>query len=142
MTLQPYEKVIWRNSIRKGIWHRHTAEIQQISSENAEILNEENPTRQVLNWSDCHNIIVMNQHRQGTGNYYGISTGHYVRNYYGFSYHNSQTIGDLCFLDRLGNIAIVVRQIADPYGVLKLAKAELDNKQQQHQKNGAIDSKW
>ena len=30
-------------------------------------------------------------------------------------------------MDRLGNIAITFKQIADPYGVYKLAKAELDN---------------
>jgi hypothetical protein len=124
---QPNERIIWRDSIRKGIRHRHTTEIQQITTECAEILNEEVHTRQVLNFSDCHNILVMNQHRQGTGNNYGMSTDHYVRNYYGISNHTSQTIGDLCFMDRLGNIAITFKQIADPYGVYKLAKAELDN---------------
>jgi hypothetical protein len=31
------------------------------------------------------------------------------------------------FMDGLGNIAITFKQIADPYGVYKLAKAELDN---------------
>jgi hypothetical protein len=128
-TTIPYgtERLIWRNSIRKGIFHRHTVEIEQFSTECVEILNEEQHTRTTLNWSDCHNILVMNQHRIGTSNYYGYGTGRYIRTYGGMSFHNSQQIGDLCFLERLGNIAIIFKAIADPYGVYKLAKTELDN---------------
>jgi hypothetical protein len=45
--LQSDERVIWRNSIRRGFWHRHTIEIQQLTTECVEILDEENHTRQV-----------------------------------------------------------------------------------------------
>ena len=117
--------IIWRNSISKGIFHRHTVEIEQITTEDIELIDEVNHYVTRIPWSEISSVIVMNQHNIGYSNYYGYGVGRYMRNYSGISFHNSNAVGDVAFLDKSGTPRIVFKNIADPHGVQALARAQI-----------------
>lgn len=109
------EREIWRNEVMTGIIHRHVAEVQVITNQRV-VLND----RAIL-FKDLDDIVVMNQHRESQGQ----STRYYVRGFgtsYGTGRTSGKSIGDLIFMYR-GQTSIIFRQITDPNGVAKLAKA-------------------
>jgi ribosomal protein L37E len=66
----------------------------------------------------------MNQHRASESQHTGYYSGMYYSRFgYGSGSSTSKTVGDVVFLYQ-GRPAIVFRQIADPYGIARLAKAE------------------
>ena len=111
------EREIWRNEVMTGIIHRHVAEVQVITNQRI-ILND----RTIL-LKDLDEVIVMNQHRESQGQ----SMRYQVRGFstsYGTGRSSGKTIGDVVFMYQ-GQTGIIFRQIADPYGVAKLALSSL-----------------
>lgn len=117
--------ILWRNSIRKGFWHPHTVEIQQLTNQNVELMDEDrNPTTRIP-WSQISNVVVLNSHNVGMSDYYGFGVGHYMRSYGEVSFHNSNNIGDVAFLDKSGAVRVMFKQIMDPMGVKQLATSQM-----------------
>lgn len=110
------EHTIWRNDVMTGIFNRRVVETQVIT--NLRVL--QNDSRAIA-LSDLDDIVVMNQHREsqfqgqrysfrGTGLSYGTGRG------------SGKTVGDVAFIYQ-GQPSIIFRNIADPSGVARLAKA-------------------
>jgi hypothetical protein len=119
------ENILWRNSIRKGLWHRHTSEIEQISDQYVEIIFEDKHQIARMALREISAVYIMNSHTQGVSNYYGYGTGgHYSRVYGGTSHSNSLHVGDLVFESQTGQ-RIIFCQIQDPTGVKNLVTAEM-----------------
>lgn len=103
------EQVIWRNDVMTGIIRRKVVEVQIITNQRVLLGN------QSVALTDLDEIVVMNQHRESErSGFYGRGAG------YGTS--SGKTIGDLVFMYRAQPV-IIFRQIADPSGVCRLAKA-------------------
>lgn len=109
------ENMIWKNDVMTGIINRRVVETQLIT--NFHVVQN---SRSIA-LSDLDDIVIMNQHREsqfhgsrysfrGTGISYGTGRG------------RGKTIGDIAFIYQ-GQPSIVFRQIEDPYGVTRLAKA-------------------
>jgi hypothetical protein len=67
-------------------------------------------------------VVVMNQHRVSQSNYMGTYYGRYTRFGMGNSQSRSKTIGDVVFMNQ-GRTVMRFNQIADPSGVVRLAKS-------------------
>jgi hypothetical protein len=117
------ENIIWKNEVKTGIIHRKVVETQVIT--NFHVM--QNTTSIPL--SEIDDIVIMNQHRESQfqGNRYhfrgsGMS--------YGTGRSSGKSIGDLVFIYQ-GQPSIIFRQIGDPSGVARLAKAARRNMIQQ-----------
>jgi len=106
------EEIVWANTVEEGFFRRKVKEYQAITTARVR-LNDQSIPLQLLD-----DIIVMNRHSVSKGSY--VSTGRYVRVGYGHSH--SRTVGDVAFIYK-GAPAIVFYQLADPYGLQRLAKA-------------------
>jgi hypothetical protein len=118
------ETILWRNSIRKGFWHRHTVKILELTTDRIVIIDDEKHTTTRVPWSKIDNVIVMNQHSTGTGYHYTVGTGHYVRNYAGINTWNGYTVGEVCFIGG-GVMKVIFKGLGDPHGVANLAKSQI-----------------
>jgi ribosomal protein L40E len=110
------EHTIWKNYVETGIINRKVVETQIIT--NLRVI--QNDSRSIY-LSDLDDIVVMNQHREsqfhgqrysfrGTGISYGTGRG------------SGKSIGDIAFIYQ-GQPSIIFRNIPDPSGVARLAKA-------------------
>jgi PsbP-like protein len=112
------EVTLWHNEITRGIFHKKVVETQEITTYRV----VQNKTQILLR--DLDDIIIMNQHRVSESQHTGYYSGMYYSRFgYGSGNSTSRTVGDVVFLYQ-GRPAIVFRQIADPYGIARLAKAE------------------
>ncbi|MGA9845720.1 MAG: zinc ribbon domain-containing protein [Nitrososphaeraceae archaeon] len=114
-TLGP-EQSIWHNEVMTGIIHRKVVETQTIT--NYRVLKN----NLGVYLKDLDDIVVMNQQRVSQSQYMGTYSGRYSRVGFGNSRSKSITVGDVIFMYQ-GAPYIIYRQINDPYGVTKLAKA-------------------
>ena len=117
------ENIIWKNNVMTGIIHRKVVETQIIT--NFHVMQN----GRSIALSDIDDIVIMNQHRESQfqGNRYhfrgsGLS--------YGTGRSSGKSIGDLVFIYQ-GQPSITFRQIQDPSGVARLAKAARRNMTQQ-----------
>jgi ribosomal protein L40E len=117
------ENIIWQNNVMTGIIHRKVVETQVITNFHVVQNSRSIPL------SDIDDIVIMNQHRESQfqGNRYhfrgsGLS--------YGTGRSSGKSIGDLVFIYQ-GQPGITFRQISDPSGVARLAKAARRNMIQQ-----------
>ena len=117
------ENIIWKNNVMTGIIHRKVVETQIIT--NFHVMQN----GRSIALSDIDDIVIMNQHRESQfqGNRYhfrgsGMS--------YGTGRSSGKSIGDLVFIYQ-GQPSITFRQIQDPSGVARLAKAARRNMTQQ-----------
>jgi ribosomal protein L40E len=110
------EQTIWKNYVETGIINRKVVETQIIT--NLRVI--QNDSRSIY-LSDLDDIVVMNQHREsqfqgqryhfrGTNISYGTGRG------------SGKTVGDVAFIYQ-GQPSIIFRNIPDPSGVARLAKA-------------------
>lgn len=110
------EEILWRNQITQGILKKRVVEVQTIS--NYRVLRNDKGVM----FKDIDDVVVMNQHRVSQSNYMGTYYGRYVRFGTGSTQSRSKTVGDVVFM-RQGTPVIRFNQIADPHGVVRLAKA-------------------
>jgi hypothetical protein len=68
------EQIIWRNTIRKGIFHHYTVEIQQLSNQSVELIDEIKHITTRIPWSQISDVVVMNQRSVGSGYHQTIGT--------------------------------------------------------------------
>jgi len=61
--LQGMNSIAWPNSISKGIFHRHTVEIEQLTNEGVELIDELIRVTTRIPWSEISNVVVLNSHR-------------------------------------------------------------------------------
>jgi hypothetical protein len=73
-------------------------------------------------FKDIDDVVVMNQHRVSQSDYMGTSYGKYTRFGTGSTRSKGKTVGDVVFM-RQGKSVIRFNQIADPHGVVRLAKS-------------------
>lgn len=116
--------IIWRNSIRQGIFHHQTIEIQQITTVDVELIDEIHHNTYRIPLSEIAEVFIMNQHSLGVSNYYGYGVGHGVRIYGGMSHSDSNQVGDVVILAKNG-FRITFAQIAAPSGVVAMIKAQM-----------------
>jgi len=110
------EETLWRNQVTKGIFKKRVVEVQIIT--NYRILRNDKG----IMFKDIDDVVVMNQHRVSQSNYMGTYYGRYARFGTGNTQSRSKTIGDVVFI-RQGRPVIRFNQIADPHGVVRLAKS-------------------
>jgi hypothetical protein len=110
------EETLWRNQVTEGIFKKRVVEVQTIT--NYRVLQND---RSVM-LKDIDDVVVMNQHRVSQSQYMGTYSGRYVRFGMGNSESRSKTIGDVVFMDQ-GKTVMRFNQIADPSGVVRLAKS-------------------
>jgi hypothetical protein len=115
-TVMRIEKTIWHNEITKGIFKKQVVDTQGIT--NYRVIHNNS---QIL-LKDVDDIVVMNQHRVSQSSYMGTSTGRYARFGYGSSTSKGISVGDVVFMYQ-GRPYIIFKQIADPNGVVRLAKS-------------------
>jgi ribosomal protein L40E len=117
------ENIIWQNNVMTGIIHRKVVETQVITNFHV----KQNSTS--IRLSDIDDIVVMNQHRESQfqGNRYRVRGSGFS---YGTGRSSGKSIGDLVFIYQ-GQPSITFRQISDPSGVVRLAKAARRNMIQQ-----------
>ncbi len=86
------EKILWKNIIKRGFWHRHVEWILGITTQG--IIMEDGVNGHVtshvtrLPYSELYDVIVTNQHSTGTGYHYTMRTGMYhspMANYWGMN---------------------------------------------------------
>ena len=109
------ETVIWKNEVMTGIFNRKVVEVQIIT--NLRVLQND----RAIALSELDDIIVMNQHRESQfqgGRYYVRGSGMS----YGTGRSTGKSVGDVAFIYQ-GQPNIVFKKIADPSGVVRLAKA-------------------
>jgi hypothetical protein len=114
------ERIVWRNAVTSGIIHKKIVETQLITNFRVISNNFQLPLK------DVDDIVVMNQNRLSQSYHTGSYSGRYVRTGFGNSISISETRGDVVFI-HLGNPTIIFRQISDPHGVARLAKATRKN---------------
>lgn len=110
------ERVRWTNEVTEGFFEKRVVEIQRITNYRV----YQNSTYIAL--SEIDDIVIMNQHRVSQSGYSLFSSGSGFRTGFGTSKSRSRTIGDLVFIYR-GTPRIIFKQIEDPQGVARLAKA-------------------
>src|SRR5829696_6413204 len=110
------EETLWRNQVTKGIFKKMVVEVQTIT--NYRILRNDKG----IMFKDIDDMVVTNQHRVSQSNYMGTYYGRYTRFGVGNTQSRSKTIGDVVFM-RQGRPVIRFNQIADPHGVVRLAKS-------------------
>jgi hypothetical protein len=114
------EETLWRNQITQGIFKKKIVEVQTIT--NYRVLRNDKG----ITFKDIDDVVVMNQHRISQSNYTGTSYGRYARFGTGSTQSRSKTVGDVVFM-RQGRPAVRFNQIADPHGVVRLAKSAKRN---------------
>ena len=117
------ENIIWQNNVMTGIIRRKVVETQVITNFHVRQNSRSIPL------SDIDDIVIMNQHRESQfqGNRYHIRGSGLS---YGTGRSSGKSIGDLVFIYQ-GQPGITFRQISDPSGVARLAKAARRNMIQQ-----------
>lgn len=110
------EETLWRNQVTQGIFKKKVVEVQTIT--NYRILRNDKGVM----FKDIDDVVVMNQHRVSQSNYMGTSYGRYTRFGTGSTRSKGKTVGDVVFM-RQGKPVIRFNQIADPHGVVRLAKS-------------------
>jgi hypothetical protein len=110
------EETLWRNQITQGIFKKRVVEVHTIT--NYRVLRNDKG----IMFKDIDDVVVMNQHRVSQSNYMGTSYGRYARFGTGSTQSKSKTVGDVVFM-RQGKPVITFSQIADPHGVVRLAKS-------------------
>jgi hypothetical protein len=110
------EETLWRNQITQGILKKRVVEVQTIT--NYRVLRNDKGVM----FKDIDDVVVMNQHRVSQSNYMGTYYGRYIRFGTGSTQSRSKTVGDVVFM-RQGTPIIRFNQIADPHGVVRLAKS-------------------
>jgi hypothetical protein len=111
------ERVRWTNEVtEEGFFKKRVVEIQRITNYRV----YQNST--YISLSELDDIVIMNQHRVSQSDYSLFSSGSGFRTGFGTSKSRSRTIGDLVFIYR-GTPRIIFKQIEDPQGVARLAKA-------------------
>jgi ribosomal protein L37E len=109
------EQVIWSNEVTKGFFKKTVVETQKIT--NYRVI--QNSAYVGLGLLD--DIVVMNQHRVSESNYTSVG-GMRGSPRIGTGKSKSRTVGDIAFIYQ-GKPHIIYRQIPDPQGVARLAKA-------------------
>jgi hypothetical protein len=109
------EQVIWSNEVTKGFFKKTVVETQKIT--NYRVI--QNLAYVGLGLLD--DIVVTNQHRVSESNYTSVG-GMRGSPRIGAGKFKSRTVGDIAFIYR-GKPHIIFRQIPDPQGVARLAKA-------------------
>jgi hypothetical protein len=110
------EEILWKNQLTEGIFKKRVVEVQTITN-----YRVEQNGRSVM-FKDIDDVVVMNQHRVSQSNYMGTYYGRYTRFGMGNSQSRSKTIGDVVFMNQ-GRTVMRFNQIADPSGVVRLAKS-------------------
>jgi Double zinc ribbon len=114
------EETLWRNQVTQGIFKKRVVEVQTIT--NYRVLRNDKG----ITFKDIDDVVVMNQHRVSQSNFTGTSYGRYARFGTGSTQSRSKTVGDVVFM-RQGRPAVRFNQIADPHGVVRLAKSAKRN---------------
>jgi hypothetical protein len=109
------EQVIWSNEITKGFFKKTVVETQKIT--NYRVIQNS----AYVGLGLLEDIVVMNQHRVSESDYYSFG-GSRGSPRIGTGKFKSRTIGDIAFIYQ-GKPYIIFRQIYDPQGVARLAKA-------------------
>lgn len=122
------EVTLWVNEIKENVWYdlhtkhaRIVVQIQQITTLNI-ILREEKSTIKIP-LPELDDVIIVNEHRIGHGNYARFSTGRYFTPNYGSGDYDHKSVGDLVFLYQ-GERKITFRNIIDPRSVQNLVNVE------------------
>ena len=100
------EKILWKNVIKRGFWHRHVEWILEITTQGIVMEDGVNGHITRLPYSELYDVVVTNQHSTGTGYHYTMRTGMYHSpraNYWDMNQWTGQQIGDVIFLDKNGN---------------------------------------
>jgi hypothetical protein len=122
------EKILWKNIIKRGFWHRHVEWILAITTQGIVMEEGVNGHMTRLPYSELYDVVVTNQHSTGTGYHYTMRTGMYhspMANYWGMNQWTGQQIGDVIFLDKNGNARMTWNNMVSPHGIQQLAKAEM-----------------
>jgi hypothetical protein len=115
LTAEAPEQVIWSNEVTEGFFKKRVVETQKIT--NYRIIQNSAYVGLAL----LEDIVVMNQHRVSESNYTSFG-GMRGAPRIGAGKSKSRTVGDLVFIYQ-GKPHFIFRQINDPQGVSRLAKA-------------------
>jgi len=110
------EQVLWHNEVTEGFFKKRVVETQKITNYRV----YQNSANIAL--SELDDIVIMNQHRVSQSDYSSFSSGRGFRTGFVTSKPRSKTIGDLVFIYQ-GTPGIIFKQIQDPQGIARLAKA-------------------
>ncbi len=110
------ENVLWYNEVTEGFFNKSVVETQKITNYRV----YQNSAYIAL--SELDDIVIMNQHRVSQSDYPSFSSGRDYSIGFGTSKSRLKTIGDLVFIYR-GTPRIIFKQISDPQGIARLAKA-------------------
>jgi hypothetical protein len=118
------EQVLWRHKVTKGIFHKEVIEDWVITNFRAYIRCYIPKTEMFSVGLAVADTVVMNQHRNSSGNRVGTFTG---VGGYGFagtgistSSSTSRTYGDLAFFSFGGKQIFCFKNISDPQGVRRM----------------------
>ncbi len=112
---QHLKKVIWSNQVTEGFFQKRVVETQMIT--NYRIVQNS----AYVGLGLLEDVVVMNQRRESQSNYTSVGGGRYTPRI-GSGTSKSRTVGDIVFIYQ-GEPFIIFRQIYDPQGVARLAKA-------------------
>jgi hypothetical protein len=110
------EQVLWHNEVTEGFFKKKVVETQKIT--NYRVYQNSD----YITLSELDDIVIMNAHSVSESNPSSISSGTSFPTGFGSSKSRSKKIGDLVFIYR-GTPRIIFKQIEDPQGVARLAKA-------------------
>jgi hypothetical protein len=110
------EQVLWHNEVTEGFFKKKVVETQKITDYRVYQNSD------YITLSELDDIMIMNAHNVSESNSTSMSSGTSFPTGFGSSKSRSKKIGDLVFIYR-GTPRIIFKQIEDPQGVARLAKA-------------------
>lgn len=110
------ERVLWHNEVTEGLFKKRIVEIQKIT--NYRVYQNSD----YITLSELDDILIVNHYRVSQSDYSSFSSGTGFSTEFGTSKSRSKTVGDLVFIYR-GTPRIIFKQIPDPQGTARLAKA-------------------